>query len=169
MHPLQLLHARLHAFRQGEWSELLAQARAAEPASNHFQVPDSPADERRWERCCRLACSGELRRAMQALHSMGVVRGDVADTVRRLRALFRDEASPIAPPTMAPPSADRLVLKEHFFTSALRSAGRGKAPGMSGWRYEHLRVVLQLDGGVTELLALAQLLVDASIPPGESH
>ncbi len=48
--------------------------------------------------------------------------------------------------------------------TARRARCRGKALGLSGWRHEHLRVVLQVEGGIDDLRGLAQLLVDASVP-----
>ena len=46
-----------------------------------------------------------------------------------------------------------------------RTAGRRKAHDLSLWRYEHLRVLLQCEGGTDALRGVAQAMIDGAVPP----
>ena len=100
---------------------------------------------------------------MQTLKSAGVAQGNAAKIVADLQALFPHNASSSAE-TLNCASVDDLPLSNKCFRKALRGGGRGSAPGFSGWRYEHLRSVLQLAGGASQILPIAQLLVDGAVP-----
>lgn len=160
----RLLHARLHQFRRGNWDGLARQAADDTPSSAGPSVPAGEDDPRRWERCCTWVAVGEWRRGLQTLLSAGVARGSPATLLATLRGLFRRETRPSVSQLGPPPGVPPLQLNERVFTRALRTGGRRTAPGPTGWRYEHLRVLLQLPGGVRPLLGVAQLLVDGNVP-----
>ena len=86
----------------------------------------------------------------------------LAEGLHRLFRLSENPSAPDLPP--GPPSAS-LQLDLPTFEKALRSGGRGTAPGMSWWRYEHLRVVLQYTSESAHLLRLAQCIIDGNVPP----
>ena len=90
-------------------------------------------------------------------------------------ALTDPTRRPPVPRTEVPPEllshqpAQPVHLSARAAASALRSARRGGAPGLSGMRAEHLKLLLQ-DVNAIELLAeaatqLAQARVPADIPP----
>ena len=158
------IHSRLYRFRRGEWGALVKEARAAIPSSAGPAVPAWGDDERRWARCCEWAAVGELGRGMQALLSRGLAAGTPSDLVAKLRGLFRWEQTPSIGEGPLDTGVTPLRLEEKAFSEALRSGGRRSAPGPVGWRYEHLRTVLQLPGGTRSLMRVAQLLVDGQVP-----
>ena len=102
---------------------------------------------------------------MQALFSKGMAAGTPAGLASRLQRLFRNEAEPSWAGMAPPQRSETLELRMRFLERALRAGGRGTAPGLSGWRFEHLRCVLQLAGGSAQLLPLVQLLVSGVVPP----
>uniref|UniRef100_A0A0G4G9C5 Uncharacterized protein n=1 Tax=Chromera velia CCMP2878 TaxID=1169474 RepID=A0A0G4G9C5_9ALVE len=64
----------------------------------------------------------------------------------------------------------RLELTLDSLLQAARSAARGSAQGISGWRYEHIRFFLPGDGsgggaGSCALLTVAQCLAAGNAPP----
>ena len=107
---------------------------------------------------------------MQALLSRGLAAGTPSDLVAKLRGLFRWEQTPSIGEGPLDTGVTPLRLEEKAFSEALRSGGRRSAPGPVGWRYEHLRTVLQLPRGTRSLMRVAQLLVDGQVPgPIVSH
>ena len=158
-----VLHERLHQFQASRWDLLLHSSRELAPSGRKApQVPDNRVDDRRWGRACYLASLGELRRAMQALTSLGLAPGAPAELAGSLRNLLR-QSDPTSWADM-PPLVDALLLSPEVLRKALRKGGRGAAPGPSGWRYEHLRVVLQLPEAEVQFHGLCQLLVDGAVP-----
>ena len=90
---------------------------------------------------------------MQALRSLGAASGSCVALAGRLQALFRVE--PVASVDGLPPAPawETVQLSPASVAQALRGGGRGSAPGLSGWRFEHFRPVLQLPGGVDKFTA----------------
>ncbi len=160
-----LLQERLHDFQAGRWDTLFESARKMAPRPIPPDVPVSGNDERKWTRACLLASLGELRRAMQCLLSLGLAPGAPGQLAAALRTLLRCSADPSHTAVPTPASDQPLQLNPKIFRKALLRGGRGSAPGPSGWRYEHLRTVLQLPGSGQGILRVSQLLVSSSVPP----
>ncbi|CAN0137651.1 unnamed protein product, partial [Heterosigma akashiwo] len=64
-------------------------------------------------------------------------------------------------PPAAAPTIDPATL-----VAAVRTASRGSSPGISDWRYEHLKALLEPDGGDEAPLIqpFIQALVDSDAP-----
>ena len=64
--------------------------------------------------------------------------------------------------SVEPPAA--LELDPEGFLNCLRSASRGVSGGMSGSKYEHLKLCLESEETATLLAAAAQHLARANVP-----
>ena len=159
------IHGRLHLFLVGDWCTLLQSAHDAEPKERPPTVPSAAFDDRRWWRACQVASLGELRRAMQSLTSTGLAQGAPDALAARLQGLFRRSANPSGVRNVGDRSNSPLVLQARNLKRALRTGGRGSAPGPTGWRYEHLRVGLAADIGFDCFLGFCQLVVPGQVPP----
>ena len=69
-------------------------------------------------------------------------------------------------PQPASPTIDPATL-----VAAVRTASRGSSPGITGWRYEHLKALLEPDGGDEAPLIqpFMQALVNSAAVPGETR
>ena len=140
------LETRMDSVLRGDWDMLLQEARrsAHQGPARRRSAPDDDSTLRR-ERACTLVRLGEVSRARQALTSPALALGNEA-TLRELQdpalrppALTEElpeEAMSLRPETP-------LQLDNNFLIRALRGARRGSAPGLSGTRAEHLKVLLE--------------------------
>ena len=109
-----------------------------------MHVPHARHPERRREAACARVRRGELSRARQVLTAAELAPGDEAT-----RAALTDPAKrppqprePIPPEVLQfqPPTPVRLTSTA--VARSLREAKRGSAPGLSGARAEHYKVLL---------------------------
>lgn len=109
---------------------------------------------------------GRASRARQGLTASPLAPGTAAtlaelrDPEKRPPALERalsDEAARAVPP-------QEYVLDRELFAATVRSAPRGKAPGRSGWRFEHFRLLLWQEVALRRLEDAAQLLGRGAVP-----
>uniref|UniRef100_A0A0G4FXN3 Uncharacterized protein n=1 Tax=Chromera velia CCMP2878 TaxID=1169474 RepID=A0A0G4FXN3_9ALVE len=117
---------------------------------------------------------GALSKAVSRLGSLGIATLNMK-TFCKLKDLHpprrtRYETKAL---TSDPP---RLKLMLNSLLQAARSAARGSAQGISGWRYEHIRFFLLGDGsgggsiaGQCALFTVAQQLTVGNAPPSLLH
>ena len=161
------LLGRASAFQRGDWLQLLQAARrACRPAQDAPPTDPAAIAERKRHQACFKVKQGELSRARQVLTTCDLAPGTEAtwaaltDPVRRPREPRTTIAQDVLhhQPDQPPHLTTRAVA------AALRSARRGCAPGLSGMRAEHLKLLLQ-DSEALELLAEAcTLLAQARVP-----
>ncbi|CAE7416640.1 unnamed protein product, partial [Symbiodinium pilosum] len=152
------LLGRATAFQRGEWLQLLQSARrACDPARDAPALPPDEVCERKRRQACAKVQWGEVSRARQVLTAAELAPGNEATWA----ALTDRNTSP------------SRAANRGFAGAALAPAGPAsppqRAPGLSGMRAEHLKLLLQ-DVNAIELLAeaatqLAQARVPADIPP----
>ena len=82
---------------------------------------------------------GELSRAARILTSDGLIPPS-PETEEKLKAKHPSQSEELRLSTVNTPQID---LKRSVFLEALRRAPRGSGAGPSGWRYEHLRLLLE--------------------------
>ena len=108
----------------------------------------------------------EVTRARVALTSQGVAPGNEATlqqlTDETLRP--RELTAPVPVEVLHKQPASPLQLDADKLLQALRTAGRGSAPDLSGSRYEHYRVLME-DEELWGLFAkVAQAFLRAQVP-----
>ena len=88
----------------------------------------------------KLVRNGELSRAARVLVSSGLAPA-TEETVQKLAA--KHPARNYEIPDMTPSANSETVkLSPKYFTNNIRNSPRGSGSGPSGWRYEHLRVLI---------------------------
>ena len=161
------LLGRAEAFQRGAWQSLLQSARHHTPSGGQETLL-SPEEvvERKRELACAKVRKGEVSRARQVLTAAEIAPGDDATWA----ALTDPARRPAVPRTAVPQElldfhpAELPLLSVRALASALREARRGGAPGLSGMRAEHLKVLIQ-DVPAMELLAeAATKLAQARLP-----
>ena len=140
--PKQDWVARLAAFNEGRWLELLREARQVQPPSHDPSLDtfEARADRSR-QRARHLVHLGELSAARQALVASPLAPGTV-ETLQELRARRPNQPyGPLSPEVLdfQPPPAQLLP---ELVLSGLRRARKGAAPGPSGLTAEVARVLL---------------------------
>jgi hypothetical protein len=70
-----------------------------------------------------------------------------------------------APPTHIAVEAPPLNLTEEDFDAVLENLGVGKAPGLTGWNYEHIKQLCSRRAGKQASLALVNALLSGQLPP----
>ena len=107
--------------------------------------------------------AGELAQASALLTSLGVaVPNEVV--CESLQSLIWPEGSAAAPPPFDwAQELPRVALRPPVFWARLRRA-HSPAAGATGWRYDHLRVVLASPGAQVALLAVADDLANGELP-----
>jgi len=103
--------------------------------------------------------------------SLGLASGTFDEIQAALQDLFPDaeagEAVRLQAASEAATSIPASLVPRLLTASAkraLQSAARRSAPGPSGWRYEHLQVLLSHGDSLESLTALLQLLLDGNVP-----
>ena len=139
----QVLTDRFNRFDEGDWVQLIAEARSSGVGGARSPGHDD-SEQRRLEAACASVRMGEASRARQQLVGSALAPGTAA-TLAELRDPARrppapevplsDETQEFMPPE--PVHLDRKLLLDN-----LRSAPRGSSVGLSGTRYEHLKSVL---------------------------
>ena len=160
----RVLLRRLQHYEQGLWPALLAAARAARASTRPATDLDTEAvAECRQKAACARARRGELSRARQLLTAAELAPGDEAT-----RAALTDPAKrppqprePIPPEVLQfqPPTPVRLTSAA--VARSLREAKRGSAPGLSGARAEHYKLLLGHADDMELLTEAANLLARA--------
>ena len=135
------LLARAAAFERGEWTSLLENARQLPVPTESPPKSDEVLAAERRERACAKVRIGEVSRARQVLTAAELAPG----TEDTFHALTDPERRPPAARTPIPPHdpLDPVQLSAWAVATALREARRGGAPGLSGMRAEHLKLLLQ--------------------------
>ena len=135
---------RMRLFTQGEWIALLDEA-VAKPKRVAPVRTDEEEERIRLQQVMQKIKLREISRARVVLTSSGVAPGTEATVAEltdpELRPTELSEQIPEACRSCAgvPP----IELDADELLAALRSAGRGSAPDLSGTRYEHLRVLIE--------------------------
>ena len=159
------LEHRMDRFLRGEWTGLLADARdstrgAGGPPASTGEV------ERRRQTACDWIRMGQVSRARQSLMAPALAPGNDAtlSELRNtdLRPAQRTEELPEAAMNLQPQR--QLRLSRNILTRALRTAKRGSAPGLSGTRMEHLKVLLEDDDSWDWFGDLAEAYARADVP-----
>ena len=153
---------RFNRFEEGDWVQLIAEARS--PGVGGARSPGHDSERRRLGAACASVRMGEASRARQQLVGSALAPGTAAtlaelrDPARRPPALevpLSDETREFMPPE--PVHLDRKLLSDN-----LRSAPRGSSGCLSGTRYEHLKVILD-DEAILAQAILAQAILAQAI------
>ena len=97
------------------------------------------SDEARRAATLRLVRCGELSRASRLLTSKGLAPAS-EDTTAKLASKHPSRATGLHLPSL---SQDSIKLSSSALFDAIRRAPRGSGAGLSGWRFEHLKVLLE--------------------------
>lgn len=157
----QELLARLARFEAGEWTALIAEA-----AGHGGSAPTPRSRSARPEKACAKVHLGEASHARRERTAAALAPGST-DT---LEALQDPERRPPEPTVPLPADvleflpAVPLELDKQGFLKCLRSAIRGVSGGMSGSKYEHLKICLELEETAGLLADAAQHLAQARVP-----
>ena len=153
--------------RGGDWTQLLQSARrVSRPAHDTPTLPPDEVAERKRHQACAKVRQGELSRARQVLTACDLAPGTEATWAAPTDPERRppEARTAIDPDILQHQPSQPAHLTTRAVAAALRSARRGSAPGLSGMRAEHLKLLLQ-DGEAIELLAEAStLLAQARVP-----
>jgi hypothetical protein len=159
----QVISQRFDLFEEGDWVRLVADARATGVGGRSRPAADSA--ERRAEAACASVRLGEASRGRQQLVGSAIAPG-TAQTLAELRDPARRPPAPVVPIPDAVRDfspAEPLVLDRQALFANLKSAPRGSSGGLSGMRYEDLKVLLddeetmRLYGDVAERYARADI------------
>ena len=177
--PRATLERRFDDFNAGRWAELLADARTSE-VGDGSRKPGCKTHQM------------ELHAELCEVHRLGPTpRGRAAQASVKLGEVSRGRqnltGASLAPGTLAtfnalqdkrPAEAQRplpadvlsfqpdipLQLDRELFLTCLKTAPRGSAPGPGGCTFEHLRVLLDDEGGLEDLMLAAEVMAQAAVP-----
>ena len=162
----KVFHDRLRRFNQGEWLELLNEARESAPKPLAKELDAEAAAEKRREQAETRVRWREVRRARVLLTSSGLAPGDAKTleelTDPNLRPTTLSEEVP--PHLLAFEPEVEVKLDKHVVLQALRAAGKGSTQDLAGTRYEHLRVCLEDDEVWSLLVQLLEAFARAEVP-----
>ncbi len=171
--------ARLQRWQAGEYSQLWAEAvqltlPPVPAAGRNRRAPPPPVrtqEERNVERATTLAQQGQYARGLQALGSAGMAEAD-RETTEEMRRKHPAAAGPVTFRPDPAAAVPQLKFTPDKVLKAALSFRRGSAPGPSGLRPEHLRVVLKglspaLAGrALTSLTKVVNLMAAGGVPSG---
>ena len=119
-----------------QWNELI-QLQGSTNLTPHG--PTQPEAKRQMQAAIRLVRCGELSRAARVLTSKGLAPANDT-TVERLKKKHpANNNDSLAFSTCAD---NQIQLTRSSLSHVIRQSPRGSAAGISGWRYEHLRLLL---------------------------
>ncbi|CAE7397509.1 unnamed protein product, partial [Symbiodinium pilosum] len=163
----RLLLERVDRYERGEWLALLAAAQRARSTASRTEEDAEAALRQRREATCRLVRKGEISRARHLLTSGTLAPGD--------EATWEALTDPAKRPAQArTPVPDELLhcqpeeparITARAIAQTLREARRGAAPGLSGARAEHFKLLLSDADGLELLMHAASVLAQARVPP----
>lgn len=154
---------RLTAFHAGDWPTLLAEARGTQSAPRR---PGSLPEATMHARACAQVRRGELSRARQTLTSAALAPGNAAT----LQALTDPARRPVVPHRPFPEALlayqpeSPLHLTTAQLATALRTAKKGSAAGLSGATVEHYKMFLEDEEALALFCHCANLLANAAVP-----
>ena len=157
---------RVAAFQRGDWLRLLTRSRDRSQHGPRRDRDPHASMLRRHESACALVRRGEVSRARHVLTAGPLAPGDEATS----QALTDPECRPPEPRMALPPAipshepSAAPTLSARAIAIALRDARRGSAPGLSGMRAEHMKLLLQDDDGPELLANAATLQARAHVP-----
>ena len=163
----RLLLERVDRYERGEWLALLAAAQRARSTASRAEENAEAALRQRREAACRLVRKGEISRARHLLTSGTLAPGDEATW----EALTDPAERPAEARTPVPDELLRCQPEEparitaRAIAQTLREARRGAAPGLSGARAEHFKLLLSDADGLELLMHAASVLAQARVPP----
>jgi hypothetical protein len=166
------VRARLQHWQAREYSQLWAEAVESTlppgPAAGRRRrappPPEKTQEERNVERATTLAQQGQPGRGLQALSSAGMAEAD-RDTVSEMKKKHPAAAGPVTFRPDPAAAVPQLTFTAAKVLKAALSFRRGSAPGPTGLRPEHLRVVLKglspalAERALTALTKLTALLL----------
>ena len=103
--------------------------------------------------------NGNVSKAAQYLESL-----PLAETTAAVHQQMRDLHPSEAPPVAAEVEAAPIQLDMEDLEAILALPRRNKAPGPSGWTYEHIQQLCHTPEGKTACLALLNALLAGSLP-----
>jgi len=157
---------RFRKFWSGEWDALLAEI--APRAPPRPRAPSTPTLDERGEAARHHCHLGEVSRARSRLDGAAIAPGD--ETTLALLRERPSQPGPLGVPPPPPPRAPGeqaapVVLDRAKFLGNVRSAPRGGAPGCSGTRFEHHKLLLTSEPASENLFLVAQRLARGQLPP----
>ncbi len=162
------LRQRFEDFWAGRWTALLHAAASPGGGFPQRSAPPTSADEEERRKMAAewLVSLGEISRAAKRLCGASLA-DNVVPTWEQLCAQRPPvPLSPLPSDVVDFAPATPLTLDRRAFAANVRSAPRGSAPGRSGHRYEHLKILLDDEDGLALLTQAAEQLARAtSIPP----
>ena len=167
----RIVKERLRRWRGGEYRQLWDEAvdmtkKRPKAKKRRGEGEEKTAEERNAERAKVLAGEGEYARAIQALCSAGMAPHN-ATTEAELKAKHPQAQVDMGPlPTT---DASPLTITQMEVDKSVRKFGRGKAPGPSGMRPEHMKIIHQgaqnrRDRALAGLTRLVNGMVKGEVP-----
>ena len=160
----RLVRGRVAALHQGDWAELLEEARSSGRGLRvaRRNTPTEREERTLADEVLRKVLASEFSKAAQLLGSPGLAPF-TADTAARLQELLRPQPARAAPPVTGHPS-DEELLDEAVFRKVLKSSPRGSGAAVGGGRFEHWTVVLKSPSALAALLEVCQRVAQALLP-----
>ena len=161
------LRRRVHLFDEGQWRQLLEQARATGRGGRVTQ-PRSAEELRaaQLRAATALVEEGELSHGARVLRSSGLAPG-TADTLGELRhpdlrpqALPND--LPVEPLHYVPQAP--VTLNRILFAAVLMQARKGLSAGLGGTRNEYLKLCLEDEWALNRLTDVGEYLARGEVP-----
>ena len=152
------VRARYKNFRDFHWDELIQLNR---PTS----APVKPQDPEKQLRnaAIRLAKCGELSKSARILTSKGLAPAS-DETVQKLISKHpRGDSTPLITPSSST-HCTPIQLSPSIIISAIRKSPRGSGTGPSGWRFEHMRCLLDDVFSRDVLIAALSFIAQGKLP-----
>uniref|UniRef100_A0A0G4HJB6 Reverse transcriptase domain-containing protein n=1 Tax=Chromera velia CCMP2878 TaxID=1169474 RepID=A0A0G4HJB6_9ALVE len=165
---------RITTFWKGDFAELIKELREDIVRLRERRTgrrgkggPRKTKGEKQEESCRHvksLIADGALSKAASRLESFGVAKATVG-TFQKLRALNPPRTAPYTTRALEEATTPLAVTADSLLQAA-RSAPRGSAQGLTGWRYEHIRFFLPGDGSgySSPLIAIAHQVAEGNAP-----
>ena len=135
-----------------EWKDLFI--------SSNSKSYKRPTQDQAFKAALKLISCGEISRAARVLTSSGLA-DDTEETIQKLACKHPSRTNQLNLPD---PIACTFSLSKFHLLSAIRKSPRGSGPGHSGWRYEHLKVLIDDPSTADLLFSVCSLIANGQLP-----
>ena len=152
--------ARYQSFLNFRWDELIE----LNTPTNRKSENKSMTDENKRKAAVKLAQVGEISKAAKFLTSNGLAP-ETSEVLQKLKSkhpegLINPNEIPDVLSSSSPTFLDRSV-----FINAIKNAPKASGCGPSGWRYEHVRILLDNDITTDLLFQTCNHIFSGDVPP----
>ena len=149
------LKARYQRLLKFHWKELIH-------LKNVTARKQSSYGDNRRKTALRLVQSGEISRAARVLTSQGLApKSDVLQMLKLKHPVGSIDSSKVPSGLDMP---DPICLDKSVFVNAIKRSPRGSGCGLSGWRYEHIQILLDNEITFDSLLSVCNTIASGDVP-----